>query len=209
MSYPTPFTGHAKQAAGRLINAFGTKPTIAAFNKALAAEVTTLENGIWSVINAVLNPYGPILDSLGEIVNLKRQGLPDAQYLAAQRVQARVLRADGRPDILLGITAAFQSYDYPGTDGTIRLDEWAPRTLDITVVGIVSPALLAGFLHRARQSGHRLLFIYDLPGTTYATNAHRPFVGDSVYGGATGAAVGGSVYGSVNSAGYGVACLAT
>lgn len=209
MSFPSQITNQGDQAVGRLINVFATKKRIAGFARSFSDEVTTLSNAIWSVIDAVLNPYGPILDSLGAVVDLKRMGLSDSAYLGAQRVQVRVLNSDGQPDTLTGICDTFQSYDFGTAGAFCRYEEFSPRTLEIDVLGIVTPTVLMAFLTRARQAGHRLYFAWDPPGIVYASGVTRPMVYDSVYGlGAApvqAATVCDSAYGTgVPSAGYGL-----
>jgi len=110
MPFPTVDDNHVTEGAALLTSRYFSAPVIAGLTTALMTRFQLYENAFWSLIEGVIlanhpMPGGPwsILDQIGSIVDVPRNGMPDAQYVVAIQLEIRVLRSTGHPNDIIEI----------------------------------------------------------------------------------------------------------
>jgi hypothetical protein len=105
---PIRDNAHVAEGQGLLISQFKDKAVIKGFVTACTLRLQQIENSFWDLINDIqLNnhplPGGPwsILDQIGAIVEVARNGLDDPAYLALIKLKAKVNRSRGTPEDVL------------------------------------------------------------------------------------------------------------
>jgi hypothetical protein len=151
---PTQITTFAANAKGLLISQYVTDAVLSGLIAVVATEIQTLENAAYSLLNSMplaAQPLGggnwDILDKLGSIVGLNRNGLNDSDYLAQIKIQIRVNRSAGLTTDIQQITALLVA-------GAIY-NEWPPAAFEEYLGNASSSAVTAllAFLGRAKGAG--------------------------------------------------------
>ena len=137
-----------------------------------------------------------ILDQIGAIVGAARNGLNDADYLALIRIQARVNRARGTPEDVMGL-ATLMAAPLPAT-----YLEFYPAAFYIGAFNIaLNYPIIVPLLKQVRPAGVYGLFAYS---TWPAGNDFAP---GSIYDAKAGEGGLGSIYDTTAGGGL-VACVA-
>lgn len=85
-----------------------TRPAMAAVVGSYALEVQACETALWGVLGeTLLTAVGAGLDTIGRIVGLPRNGLPDATYRGELFVEIVVNKSNGHPDDIVRVTQQF------------------------------------------------------------------------------------------------------
>lgn len=99
---PIQDTNHVAEAQGLTTSRYQSAPVVQGIIAAITARLQQLENDAFAIINAVQLTNHPmaggpwdILDKLGAIVGVVRNGLSDADFLTLIKLQARVNRSRG------------------------------------------------------------------------------------------------------------------
>jgi hypothetical protein len=157
MAVPTQDTTHVAEAAALLIEQYKNTTVVGGFAAVFARQIQTLENAVWSVLNSLplsAQPLGgptnwDILDKIGAIVGIPRNGLADIPYLAAIKIKIRINRSDGLAEDIIQITALLF------TGAVYR--EWYPASWEIDLEGaaVTNAIILAltTYLHEAKAAG--------------------------------------------------------
>lgn len=172
---PTPQEDYVAIATSHITSVF-QKPNILAWTSVYAARYQRIENAYLAYLAALLEPYGAMLDQFGQLFGgLLRQGLDDTQYLAALQVQLLTLRSNGTAPALINICLQYLVNGSGGaTAPEVLYHEFGGPTLDLCVLGIANPNLLAGFLLRARAGAKTLTLSYDSAGSVYTGDVKFP-----------------------------------
>jgi len=201
---PFQDTAHVTEAGGLITSRYADKKVTAGIVKALTLRIQEVENTFFDFIthvNLANHPFpgGPwnILDQIGTIVGVARNGLNDADYLALIKIKAKVNISDGNPEDILAL-ASFMSPTQP------------PFYLEVPPAAFylgcwnlfLNFPLFVSFLAQARPAGVYGMFAYS----TWADGGDVEF--SSVYDSSAGQTGYGSVYdanaGGVYVAGVGI-----
>jgi len=151
---PTQDLTMAAEAQALLIAQYAPLPNISNLLKVFVGEVQNLETAFWSYLNGMLltaQPLGggnwDILDKYGALVGLPRNGLTDAQYLPALKIQIRANNSHGFAEDIIQITNLV-------TTGAVYY-EWPPAAWEIYLGFAVSSvySALVAYLHQAKSAG--------------------------------------------------------
>lgn len=139
---PQVDNAHVQEALGFLTSMFRNKANVTALLSAFVTRYQAIENAYWSIISGVQlanhpMPGGPwdILDKLGAIVGVPRNGLDDTSYVNAIRIKTRINVSNGHPDDLLNIALLVTS--------PISLREWPNAAYEIDALATTSAAVQA------------------------------------------------------------------
>lgn len=151
--------GHVARAQNRLLAQFKTKPRIRAVVAAFVKQVQHLEIAGWQMVaeRLLTTAHGKQLDSIADVVGIRRDGLGDDDLRARVGVEIMVLRSTGTADEILAIAQAFTD------ESSMQFDPRPPceasLILGFELEGDVA-FRLARVLRRARSAGHRLTLEY-------------------------------------------------
>jgi hypothetical protein len=181
MPSPVQDSAHVTEATGRLTSRYAQAAVTSGIVTANAQAVQDLENAVWQIMNAVVLANHPlaggpwqILDYIGAIVGVTRDGRTDTDFLQAIKIQIRVNRSHGLAEDIIQIAALVAS-------GAIY-QEFYPAAFDVTIlnttIAVVNALLL--YLGTARSAGTY--------GTLRYSTSSGPWIHwGSSYGGYTGA----------------------
>lgn len=192
MSIPAVDNAHVAEGVALLTARYNGQPVITGLVTACMQRFQSIETAFWAMINDVQLanhplPGGPwdVLDKLGFIVGVLRNGLDDADFLALIKLQATVNRSRGTPEDVLAL-------------GELMDAPLAPIYLEMPVAAFylavnniaLNYPLFYALLRQARPAGVYGLIIY----TTWAPG--NDDIWGSRYDGAAGQGVWGSRYNS-------------
>lgn len=165
---------YAARYVGLLLTQFRWKPRIEGLLQAFIAESQETENMLNALYRAfsLADAVGDQLDLLGSLLQVPREGWPDAVYRTRLRVEILILASNGTPEDLLGIIVAAIS---PGVEFTY--EEQYPGSVVVEIVDAVPeflPPEVLRFLNRARDVGVRIGLVHT---TTDAANSFTFAVG--------------------------------
>lgn len=161
MPVPTPDTTIVADTTALLTSRYAKQKNVLGLVTALASRAQTIESVLWQLIDALPlanhpmagGPWG-ILDMIGAIVGVPRNGRTDADYTPAIKLQIRINRATGLAEDIIQITALLVT-------GATYV-EWPPAAFEVIVLGDFASniqALLAALpLARAGGVSGRLRF---------------------------------------------------
>lgn len=163
MPIPLVDNNHVTEALGLLTSHYADKPVTTGLVKALTQRVQELENQIWSLINGIQlanhpMPGGPwsILDQLGTLVGIPRNGLPDSQYVGLIKLKAKVNTSRGLAADMIDIVNQLLG------SNTAQYVEYYPAAFYLEGRDI-NPALPnAQLLSQARPGGVYGEFVYTI-----------------------------------------------
>jgi hypothetical protein len=154
MPVPTQDFNHVVEGQGLLTEHFKRAPVVLGILRALLLRLQDKENDLYLLLNAVQLanhplPGGPwqILDQLGAIVGIKRDGRNDADYLAAIKIKIRINRSHGLAEDIIDITALVVA--------AFTYREWYPAAFEVEALDIAAPVALAltTYLGEAKSAG--------------------------------------------------------
>lgn len=164
----TKITTHIQDAKNRLLEQYKGRPLIAGFYDAFNRQVQEIEDTFFALDagrqlwNGTTSPaIGQQLDNIGEIVGIKRNGLPDAEYLLFIFGKIAENNSDTTiPTILNIIGYVFQAQQ-------VVLQEVFPAGVSIQVIGTPIPPSLyqtaANLVSAALGAGINLVFVGGSP----------------------------------------------
>lgn len=160
MPEPIQITDHIDQALQRLIEQYKDQPVLEALISSYVAEVQTLENTLWELIEGQMIDYavGVNLDVIGRIVGQPRTSGDDEVYRNLLKVRIAINRSSGQwtdlnsvARLLLG-AASIRWVNHGRMSISLRvLDELAER-----------PGDLQTYLEEAAGAGTRVDVIYSV-----------------------------------------------
>lgn len=175
---PVQNTQYSAAAIALLLQQFKDQITVPAFVGVFGAEIQILENAIFSLLDGCTladYPNGPgpwdMLDKIGAIVGLPRNGLDDASYVPALKIQIRVNRSNGLAEDIIQIAALLggETYlEYPPAAFLVEI---------LNIAGAFGPGQIVAMLTQAKAAGTYGVLHY----TTYAPGNDFEWV--SRYGG--------------------------
>lgn len=177
----TQNTNISSEALELLLSQFWSSEKLQWFIKAHTDQMQDLENAAVAVLSGryLDNAAGVQLDNIGEIVDLARGNLTDAQYRARLKAKIRTNRSFGQGDDLLEIAGLV------APSATIALSDEPPAAVRLTAWGLTSEetGALGALLVLAKAAGVRITFVYSYsaPGATFtfaAYGASLPVLGD-------------------------------
>lgn len=154
MPVPTQDLNHVAEGQALLTEHYKRAAVVNGILAAVLARIQAKENDLFALLNAIVLanhplPGGPwqILDQLGAIVGVKREGRTDPAYLAAIRVQIRINNSHGLAEDIIDVTALLVA------GGLYR--EWYPAAFEMQVLDITTDEAqaLVDFLGDARSAG--------------------------------------------------------
>ena len=146
------------EAEARILQQYEANTGILAMVDASAANYQLLENSLWTLqtMRALATAEGVQLDGIGQIVDLARNGLSDADYFTWLTAKILALSSDGSADRLLDIGALIAA-------GTWVLGEYFPASFLMTAPApMANAALVASILSSARSAGVNGQMLYSL-----------------------------------------------
>jgi hypothetical protein len=189
---PDKDTAHVVEGVNLLTSRYKALTVTPGIIRALCERFQEIENDYWSFIGGVQlanHPMGggpwDVLDKIGAIVGIARNGLDDTHYLAAIKIKIRVNRSHGLAEDIIQIAALLVS-------GATYV-EYYPASFEVDIYNITADVAFAliRYLGAARSAGTQGLLRYTLwPlstdiiwGDTYSVlSSARGF--SSSYGGA-------------------------
>jgi hypothetical protein len=160
---PTPDTTYIKDGGALLTSRYVGQKVTAGMVKALMLAVQDLENAYQSLINGVQLSNHPmaggpwrILDQIGAIVGVARNGLSDTDYLVAIRIKIRINRSHGlAEDIIqiMGLVVTGAAYS-----------EAYPASFEVDIYGTTASIVraLLRYLHEARSAATEGFLNYSI-----------------------------------------------
>jgi hypothetical protein len=107
---PAVDNSHVTEGVALLTSRYKGQPVITGLVTALMARLQVIEASYWALINATTLANHPmaggpwsILDQLGYLVGVLRNGLDDTDFLALIKLQAKVNRSRGTPEDVLSL----------------------------------------------------------------------------------------------------------
>ena len=165
MPIPAVDNAHVTEGAALTTSRYASAKAVQGIIKSLMLRFQQVENDYWTFINGVQIANHPmaggpwsILDQIGGIVGLPRNGLADADYVPALKIQIRINRSNGLAEDIIQITGLVVS-------GAIY-NEWWPAAFEVGVfntTGSIALAL-ATYLGEARSAGTAGTVRYTLTG---------------------------------------------
>ncbi len=154
MPVPTQDNAHVTEGVALLTSHYLNKPVVTGMVRALMARFQVYETAIYQLLTGVVldnhplagGPWG-ILDKIGSIVLVPRDGMADADYVAAIRLRIRVLRSHGLSEDIIQIAALLTP------NGTYW--DWFPAAFELRampITQVIHDALLAN-LGEAKSAG--------------------------------------------------------
>ena len=138
MPVPTQDLAHVAEGQAFLTEHFKRAPVVNGILRALLLRLQAKENDLYLLLNSVQLsnhplPGGPwqILDQLGAIVGVKREGRSDPDYLAAIKIKIRINRSQGLAEDIIQIAAlVIAAFTYR---------EWYPAAFEVEALDIAGP----------------------------------------------------------------------
>jgi hypothetical protein len=175
---PTQNTAHVAEGNALLTSRYRNTAVTAGILKALLLRIQAKENDLYALLNTVQLANHPlaggpwqILDQLGAIVGVTRDGRNDTDYLAVIKIKIRINRSHGLAEDIIQIAAlviagAHYREDYP-----------ASFTLEaFSITTAVRDALLA-YLHEARSAATEGFLVYSLTSPVLILDSSRVALG--------------------------------
>jgi hypothetical protein len=125
---PVLIPDHAQQAIARLPSQFAQSITLQALITALCGPQQVLEQTLYDTLTLrrISTADGVQLDNIGQILNVPRNGLTDANYQVALRGAASVLGQSGEPETLIS------TYEKIWGASLVQLFEIEPATVQLS-----------------------------------------------------------------------------
>jgi hypothetical protein len=182
---PTKETNHTQEALKMLTEAFKNAANTKALLSALCNRCDELETAIWDVISSrqLANATGAQLDGLGSIVNERRQGRTDVDYVAAIRLRIRVNRTKGRATDIIEVAMLA----LPGVAVTYR--ESYPAKFTVTTLDVTGVKSVVSALTKTRAAGVYGCLHYStwVPSRNFVFGSRTGFAGTGLsHAGTTG-----------------------
>jgi len=151
---PVQDTNVVAEAVALLTSRYASDPVTKGLVTALELRAQEIENVLFDVIFKIQLANQPlaggpwdVLDKIGAIVGIPRNGLDDASYLAAIRIKIRVNRSNGLAEDIIQIAALIV------TGAAYR--EWYPASWEIDAFDVTAAVALAlvSYLGEADSAG--------------------------------------------------------
>jgi hypothetical protein len=199
---PAVDNSHVTEGVALLTSRYKGQPVITGLVTALMARLQVIEASYWSLINATMLANHPmaggpwsILDQLGYLVGVLRNGLDDADFLALIKLQAKVNRSRGTPEDVLSLGTLMAA---PGSAIYLEMPLAAFYLACLNVA--LNYPIFYSLIRQARAAGVYGLLIYttwapgndDIFGSRYDSTAGQGSWGsryDAAAGGLAAAAV--------------------
>jgi hypothetical protein len=151
-------TDHVERGLGRVLEQYKNSPAYLGLIESYIRGVQRWENAIFEVIEKrnLSVGFGIILDYLGKIVDRKRGGLSDADYLIALKAKILILRSRGRIDETINILqlSVPEGYTYYVQEADVTV-LWFFRERILFTVSVVLEILA-----RTKPAGVRTLMFF-------------------------------------------------
>lgn len=188
---PTVDNSHVDEGQALITSHYAKLVVVPGIIKALMLRFQQIEDAYWSLLNGfqlASHPMGggpwSILDQIGAIVGIARNGLTDVDYLAAIRLKIRINRSRGLAEDIIQIAALVVT-------GAVY-NEWFPAAWEVGAYNTTASvaAALVKYLGEAKSAGTAGQIRYALvplsslfvPGSNVGTVPTATGLEDSVSG---------------------------